>query len=149
MAPTAAADECRSLDAVGWLLGDWSRPSERSVTREWWRRVSDGTFEGESTTASASTGETLRLETLRLVAMSDGVFYIAKVTENDLPVPFRMTQCTDGIAVFKNPAHDAPQKLTYRHFPGQGQGRMDEMEVTVEGGTMTAFTLRFVRDGGS
>ena len=82
--------------------------------RKRWHRISDATFEGESITNSVTDGEVVNFEMLRLVEMSDSVFYIAKVTHNDLPVPFRLTQCSDGIAVFENPDHDAPQRVIYR-----------------------------------
>ena len=88
--------------------------------------------------------ETGLRETLRLVSMSDGVFYIAKVTENDLPVPFRMTRCADDLAVFENPEHEAPRKLTYK-LKRANVNNDDVLEVTVEGGAMKAFTLQFAR----
>jgi hypothetical protein len=143
----AAADEeqaCRSLDAVEWLLGAWTRTGKTSVTRETWRRVSEATYEGESIATSLADGEVLNYETLRLVSMSDGVFYIAKVTENDLPVPFRMTRCADDLAVFENPGHEAPQRLSYKRKHAQGTNH-DALDVTVEGGAMKAFTVHFTR----
>ncbi len=142
---SVGAEECRSLDAVEWVLGEWTTSPTRVVIREHWRRVSDATFEGASTTTSVSDGQIVNDETLRLVAMSDGVFYIAKVTENDLPVPFRLTQCSDGIAVFENLTHDAPQRLIYRllDVPVHGDGPI--MQVTVEGDAMKDFTLLFQR----
>lgn len=143
----AKADEeqaCRSLEAVEWVLGPWTRTGKTSVIRETWRKVSDATFEGESIATSLADGEILNYETLRLVSMSDGVFYIAKVAENDLPVPFRMTHCADDLVVFENPEHDAPQRLTYEHKRAPGNSH-EALDVTVEGGAMKAFTLRFNR----
>ena len=146
-ADRATADEeqgCRSLDAVEWVLGAWTRTGKTSVIQETWRRVSEATYEGESIATSLADGEILNYETLRLVSMSDGVFYIAKVTENDLPVPFRMTRCADDLAVFENPEHEAPRKLTYK-LKRANVNNDDVLEVTVEGGAMKAFTLQFAR----
>lgn len=81
-------------------------------------------------------------ETLRLVSMSDGVFYIAKVAHNEFPVPFRLTHCADGEAVFENPLHDAPERLVYRLLEGADAGAL---EVRVEGGEMDDFSLLFYR----
>jgi hypothetical protein len=53
-------------------------------------------------------------EDLRLLAMGGGVFYVSKVTHNELPVAFRLTSCTDGFFVFENAAHDFPRRLEYR-----------------------------------
>lgn len=137
---SASAEECRSLDVVEWVLGEWTTSPNRVVTHEYWHRVSDETFEGESTTKRVTDGEVLNYETLRLVAMSDGVFYIAKVAHNDLPVPFRIAQCSEGIAVFENPAHDAPQRLIYRLLNVSNPGA-PELEVKVEADGMNDFSL--------
>ena len=141
---SAGAEECRSLSAVEWVLGKWTTSPNRVVIREYWYRVSDTTFEGESTTKSVTDGEVVNYETLRLVAMSDSVFYIAKVTHNDLPVPFRLTQCSDGIAIFESPDHDAPQRLIYRLLDASAPGA-PELEVRLEGDAMKDFSLLFHR----
>jgi hypothetical protein len=138
----ATAEECRSLEAVEWFLGEWETSTSRVVIREYWHRVSDATFEGESITKSVSNDEVVNYETLRLVSMSDSVFYIAKVTENELAVPFRLTQCSEGIAVFENPDHDAPQRLIYKLLEGTAKDA-PKLEVRVEGDRMKNFSLIF------
>jgi hypothetical protein len=129
---SAGAEECRTLSVVEWILGEWTTTPDRVVIRENWHRVSDKTF------------EVVNYETLRLVAMSDGVFYIAKVTHNELPVPFRLTQCSEGVAIFENLAHDAPQRLIYTVLEGSAPGDA-ELEVRVEGDGMNDFSLLFHR----
>jgi hypothetical protein len=146
-ASAAQEQPCESLDAVEWMLGDWTRSARTSEIRETWRRVSDDTFEGESITTSTDTGEVLAYESLRLVAMSDGVFYIAKVAEHDLPVPFRLTQCTDTVAVFEDPEHDAPDRLIYDRSVAAEEDASADLLVTLEGDAMKTFTLRFTRTG--
>ncbi len=136
---TAHAGACRDLETVAWVLGEWTTSPTRTMISESWSRASDLTFEGESITTSVTDGEVIHYETLRLAVMSDQVFYIAKVPENDLPVPFRLTQCSDGLAVFENPDHDAPQRLVYR------RRNAGEMEVRVEGEGMKDFSLIFHR----
>lgn len=140
----ANAEECRSLDVVKWFLGEWTATPSGVVIREDWHQISDATFEGESTTKSVADGEVVNYETLRLVAMSDSVFYIAKVEHNDLPVPFLLTQCSEGIAVFENPAHDAPQRLIYRLLDSSAPDA-PELEVRLEGDGMNDFSLLFHR----
>jgi hypothetical protein len=138
----AGADECRSLESVEWFLGEWETSPSRVVIREYWHRVSDDTFEGESITKSLTNDDVVNYETLRLVSMSDSVFYIAKVTDNELPVPFRLTRCSDSIAVFENPVHDAPQRLIYRLMDGTNPDA-PELEVRLEGDGMDDFSLLF------
>jgi hypothetical protein len=59
--------------------------------------------------------------------MSGEVFYIPKVAENPLPVPFRLTSVSQQTATFENPSHDFPTRIIYRH------GSDDSMTVSVEG----------------
>ena len=142
---SAGARECRSLDDIEWVLGEWTTSPSRVVIRESWHRVSDATFEGESITKSVPDGRVVNYETLRLVEMSEGVFYIAKVTEHDLPVPFRLMQCSEGTVAFENPDHDAPQRLIYKLSDTTAPDRAAEMEVRLEGDGMKDFSLLFHR----
>jgi hypothetical protein len=138
------AEECGSLEAVEWVLGEWEAPLGRVVIREHWNRASDATFEGESVTKSLTDNEIVNFESLRLVSMSDSVFYIAKVTDNELPVPFWLIRCSEGIAVFENPLHDAPRRLIYRLLEEAAQDTA-QMEVRLEGDEMDDFSLLFHR----
>jgi hypothetical protein len=142
--PAAHAGGCDSLDAVNWLLGNWVRADAENMTLETWHRVSADTFEGVGTTESYD-GEILRQESLRLVVMSGKVFYIAKVTENDLPVPFVMTLCTDGEMTFENPAHDFPRRLIYWHHSPDSANTPETMTVRVDDGADKGFSITFAR----
>jgi hypothetical protein len=141
---SAGAGECRTLERVEWILGDWTAQAGDVVVHESWRRVSERTFEGESVSKALAGNDVIDHETLRLVAMSDGIFYLAKVTHNELPVPFRLTECADGLLVFENPLHDAPRRLTYTLVETSDHGEAG-LEVRVDGGSMEEFTLLFHR----
>ena len=82
-------------------------------------------------------------EDLRLVAMGGSVFYLAKVTHNELPIPFRLIECGDDRLVFANPAHDFPRRLEYGRQP---DGRL---HVRVSDGADKGFTLDFGRQPGA
>jgi len=135
-------DDCSSLDPIRWLVGEWTTAGEGKQVLESWTAISPNTFEGLGAVRSGETGEFTETETLRLVAMSGSVYYIAKVPENDLPVPFEMTSCGEGLAVFRNPSHDFPKRLTYR-LTGP-----DRMSVSVSGDREQGFTLNFHRRQG-
>lgn len=130
-------NNCHSLDAFDWLLGAWESRDGDTVVREHWSRVSPDTLEG--------TGETLKgskprvSESLRLVKMSDGIFYIARVNHNPLPVAFALTDCDARGASFENPAHDFPKRIEYR------RRARDEVLVTVSDGKQKGFSISFVR----
>ena len=85
--PVHAADAaaCDSLDTARWMLGTWvADDGENSVIEEW-RSLGSGTFEGSGRTVSRKTGAVVSSESLRLVAMSSAVYYIAKVSHNAYP----------------------------------------------------------------
>ncbi len=133
----AVGAECDSLAAAHWLLGTWEASTSRSTTVETWRRASANTFEGIGEQRSTESGKTTGSESLRLVAMAGGVFYLAKVAHNPWPVPFRMVVCDDDRLVFENTGHDFPTRLDYRRVGDTG------LAVEVTGPDGDGFTLRF------
>lgn len=138
-APAAHAAECGSLDAVRWLLGDWITAGDERFTHETWKEASADTFEGVATTRSRESGEMVYQETMRLVAMSGQVFFVAKVPENEFPVPLSLTSCEGRTAVFENRLHDFPKRIDYRLEDDNG------LSVRVSDGGDKGFTLRFKR----
>ena len=140
--PVRAADVagCDSLDAARWILGKWvADDGENSVIEEW-RSLGSETFEGSGRTVSRKTGAVIASESLRLVAMSSAVYYIAKVSHNAYPVAFSLTTCPAGRLVFENPGHDFPKRIVYSMLPD------DSISVDVSDGRDHGFTLRFRHD---
>ena len=127
---------CDSLESLGWIVGEWVAEHEEVITREKWTRVSAHSFEGVGGITRKATGEKSG-ETLRLVEMSGEIFYIAKVSQNPLPVAFRLTHCAAGAATFENAAHDFPKKLEYR------LENEASLVVTVSDGADKGFQLHF------
>lgn len=127
----ALAETCTSLERADWVLADWV--SAEGPT-ESWHRAGPRTFEGAGTSGSGS-------ETLRLVEMSGQVFYIAKVAHNELPVAFKLVDCSDVLLVFVNPEHDFPRRLEYRRTAA------DAMTVAVSDGADRGFEIQFRKDG--
>lgn len=138
-ATCAQSAPCSNLDPARWLLGQWSAQSDDKQVLETWREVSATTFEGSGVTSARADAAVLDREDLRLVAMADAVFYVAKVAHNPYPVAFRMTGCDAGRLVFENPTHDFPRRLEYTMQP---DGRL---EVTVSDGAGRGFKLQFRR----
>jgi hypothetical protein len=140
-APSRAADPaaCSRLETVAWLLGTWRAESRDTSIAETWVAVSDDTYEGRGVTRSRADGSIREEEELRLVAMGDAIFYVAKVAHNERPVAFRLTSCADGRFVFENPAHDFPRRIEYR--------RVDDarLEAHISDGGSRGFLLEFSR----
>lgn len=142
-ASTAAAGpapSCDSLTNLRWLLGDWVADGSNTTFHESWTEVAPHTFEGAGIERTKPDGAIKGTEVLRLVEMAGGVFYVSKVTHNELPVAFRLNQCADGRFVFDNPAHDFPRRLEYLLAPDGA------LTVKVSDGAEKAFSLNFTRD---
>jgi len=137
--PVHAADVagCNSLDTARWILGKWVADDGEDSVIEEWRSLGSGTFEGSGRTVSRKTGAVVSSESLRLVAMSSAVYYIAKVSHNAYPVAFSLTACPAGRLVFENPGHDFPKRIVYSMQPD------DSINVEVSDGRDQGFTLRF------
>jgi len=138
-AAPAGADECSSLAPMRWLLGEWLAEGEKSTWRERWSETGPATWEGRGIETSGSDPARSSSEALRMVEMGGGVFYVAKVAHNELPVAFRLVECGAGRLVFANPAHDFPRRLEYTRTPG------DRLRVRVSDGGAQGFTLDFAR----
>jgi hypothetical protein len=158
--PVVLADDCSRLDTISWLLGDWQQSSDKLIISEHWQQTSPMTYEGlgmserrlavtePAATDAAQLDNKPALnsaasitESLRLVAMSDEVFFIAKVSSNPLPVAFKLSQCSDTLAVFENPQHDFPQTLSYQLIKTpQGDKRL---KVKVFADNNAGFEINF------
>ena len=136
----AGAMECHSLSAARWMLGDWIAGDWKSVSHESWIERGPQTFEGRGSERTLADGKIMNSEELRLVEMAGGVYYLAKVKQNELPVAFALTECSADRLVFENPAHDFPRRLEYSHAAAA------RMAVTISDGTNPGEALSFERD---
>ncbi len=108
----AGAQTCSGLDDLEIFLGSWQEIKEDKKTFEVWYKVSSNTIEG-SASISDQSGNLKNSENLRIVEMSDEIFYIAKVSENSLPISFKLIRCEENRYEFENPQHDFPKKISY------------------------------------
>lgn len=115
------------LKKLDWFIGSWSGETNESIYTETWKKVNDTLFTGQSYFINGS--DTLSRETISLQQQDTSVFYIPLVEgQNDnKPVYFKLnfSDCTN--AVFENPGHDFPQKITYELRNG------DSLVATVSG----------------
>jgi hypothetical protein len=102
-----------SLEKFDWIIDNWIAGDENSITRERWTKESDTILRGKSYTIKS--GDTVFSEQLSIEKRGDGIYYVAVVKHNPGPVDFKLTLLSERKAVFENPAHDFPQKITYIH----------------------------------
>ncbi len=133
------ARACDTLESLAWLIGNWSSESSKLKISESWKQIGDKTFEGFGYTFSIKKNNIVSSETLRLVEMSGEIFYLAKVASNDLPVAFKLTNCTAKSAIFENSKHDFPKKLNYQLTKDKN------ITVFVSGENDEGFSIKFVK----
>ena len=135
---TAQAQTCQSLDELNWLVGEWKAETETALITETWEQTSTLNFEGRGLQVSKSDASISR-ELLRLLSMNNQIFYLAKVDENSLPIPFQLVRCVDNHLIFLNPQHDFPKRIEYQLL------EEDSLKVTVGDGGSRYFELDFIK----
>jgi len=110
-APSVLQEE---LEGLSWLEGEWQRETRRGLSIERWSRLPDGGLVGESVVIPSDGAAEFQVEALLLVRMGADIFYVARPRQNEFPVGFRLVSQTDTEAVFENPTHDFPQRITYQ-----------------------------------
>jgi hypothetical protein len=110
---SAGEEGAYALEDLNWILGSWQMDGRSSTIIETWKEVSESTYEGESYTISLVNNDTTFAESLRIVEMSGEIYYIADVSHNPYPVPFKLAEQNGKGAVFENEGHDFPQRIEY------------------------------------
>lgn len=122
----------RNMEDLLWLVDSWINIGGETVSYEHWKKADDSLLEGSSETIK--NGNTVFSEKLKIVKEKEGIYYVAEVKHNPLPVYFKLTMVSKNKAVFENPQHDFPQKITYEIEQGtlhafiEGPGRSGKWE---------------------
>jgi hypothetical protein len=111
----APTEQKPKLDDLNWLLGTWETQGEERKVVENWTKESDTAMKG--TGVFLSHGDTTYMEKLSIEMRDGDIFYVADVPQNPEPVPFKLTSYKDSEAIFENPEHDFPQRITYTLQP--------------------------------
>ena len=94
-----------------WIVDNWINAQGETISYEHWNKINDTLFEGGSETIK--NGDTVFSEKLKIIKEKNDIYYIADVKHNPAPVYFKLTEISEGKAVFENPEHDFPQRITY------------------------------------
>jgi hypothetical protein len=121
----AASDP--SLAPVSWLTGVWRATDGDTITQEYWTGAEGGTMLGAGRTIKS--GKTIFFEYLRIEKRADGIVYLASPKGRQPPTEFRYNPSASdaNTIIFENPAHDFPQRITYRLLD------TGEAEVSIDG----------------
>jgi len=123
---------------LGWLAGCWELRQGARVTLEMWMPPADGLMLGASCTTV--NGEVREYEQLRLAWRPDTLIYTA-LPSGQAEASFRGVVSDSGFTV-ENPAHDFPQRISYR------KRGADSVVARIEGGNRGIdFPMRRVACG--
>lgn len=112
--PAEAPPSPPSAETLSWLTGSWGSTSESGrVSEELWLPPAGGVLFGVNRTIS-SDGKLLAFEHLRIEERDGGLVYLAAPGGRQPPTEFPAVHVTVERAVFENPEHDFPQRITYR-----------------------------------
>ncbi len=104
------------MQKLSWIIDRWVATNGESKSYEHWEKTSDTLFTGGSETIK--NGDTIFAEKLKIELIEGNIYYIADVSHNPAPVKFKLTYLTESDAVFENPEHDFPQKISYKNIEG-------------------------------
>lgn len=111
MSKTAFSQNTADMQKLLWIVDKWVSQSENSTSYEHWEKTNETLYTGGSETIK--NGDTVFAEKLKIELIEGKVYYIADVAHNPAPVKFLLTEVNENSAIFENPEHDFPQKITY------------------------------------
>lgn len=123
---------------LSWMAGCWTITSPARTVTEFWLPPAGGTMMGISRTVVKD--KTAEYEFLVLRSGAGGLEYVAKPSGQAETI-FTATKVTRTEAVFENPKHDFPTRITYRHTS-------DGLAATIDGmmnGTPRAIEFKYQR----
>ncbi len=102
------------LEKMNWLIGNWEQKLPDGTLKETWTKKNDSIFSGDS--YFINTKDTVHFESITLTQKDEELIYSAAVIgqNNDEPVDFKLSSDANTSFTFENPAHDYPQKITYK-----------------------------------
>lgn|GEM_PF-651255 len=136
-----AAEEssCSNVVSAHWLLGEWQSKGEKTLVLESWKMTGAGQLQGIGKTISLNNNKSPFVESLRIIKMAGEIFFVAKPPQNELPVAFKLIECSDKHLRFKNATHDFPQVIEYQKIS------TDQIKASVSAKNNKGFDINFNR----
>ncbi len=124
---------------LSWISGSWEIVDGHSRYEEHWTPAARNALLGMA--RNLSDGRMVFFEYLRIEAREDGIYYVAQ-PKGRPGTDFKLTHFDGTKAVFENPQHDFPRRITYQ------RGNGHRMTARIDGGPGSdkpATTFRFER----
>jgi hypothetical protein len=122
-------------DAMAWLAGNWTGTRGKSSIEERWSEPKGGALLGTSRTVSG--GRMTAFEFLRVVEKNGRLLYVAQPGGSP-PTEFTLVELDESRAVFENPFHDYPQRISYERADDQLTAEIS----FVDGGSPQRFDFK-------
>jgi hypothetical protein len=115
------------LEPVWFMGGSWEMVTPDGRIEEQWTGAAGGMMLGVSRTIAIAGGseKTAFFEYLRIEARPEGIVYLASPGGRSPATPFRLIESSRGRAVFENPQHDFPTKISYWLDAGSLHARIE------------------------
>ena len=126
----AVSSPSGQLAQLAFMSGTWI--SDDGETEEQWLAPRGETMIGISRTVKD--GRTVFFEFLR-IEIEGGTITLFASPRGKPPVPFKLAEVSNARAVFANPEHDDPKKISYER---EGEG----LRATTEGATIQSYRMR-------
>lgn len=124
-----------AIDDLEWLAGAWvGKKSTGSSVEERWSPPRGGAMLAVSRTVNTS-GKMVAFEYLRVVERDGGLVYVAQ-PGGKTATEFVLTELSETRAVFDNPRHDYPKRITYEL---SAEGGLSATIGYTKGGTPRRF----------
>ena len=108
--PVASAEPV--VEDLAWLSGQWLGEEGGRRMEEHYMRPAGGVIVGMSRTVRPDRAP--EIEFIRIAPGTDGRLAYHAHPLGQAPASFTLVESAPGLAVFANPQHDFPQKITYR-----------------------------------
>ena len=99
----------QSVDSLGWMTGHWRSESNGIIAEEIWSSPAGGMLIGMHRDTK---GDRASFEFMRIAVDGEDIVYLAQPSGRTATA-FRLTETSGQRAVFTNPQHDFPQRITY------------------------------------
>jgi hypothetical protein len=126
----ASSAGAASLDDLAWMTGHWRSESERGVSEELWMPPEGSVMLGLNRVIPP--GKRAFFEFLRIEDREGTIEYIAQ-PGGDASTSFRLVSVDGKRAVFENPDHDFPQRITYWIHEGRLCARAESIAEPGQG----------------
>lgn len=105
------AQEARQLSSLQWLTGCWGADGGETGSGEFWVMTEAGELLGLARTVRD--GRTQRYEFMQIESEAGQLVFTAQPS-CESQTRFPLAELSEGAAVFENPDHDFPQRVSYR-----------------------------------